>query len=718
MNSRSTYSIDTSQRSSDEHAEYNAGDNPADALHKAAEIGDVAQMEEILRHDPRALDRFHSVHGTTPLCWAADNDRDSSALDFLIRQHADPLIAPRTAYFYYPIAFLISLSPEIQPQLHKNLLSYVQERVVQLFPQMAMLSRDYLISIYYNVLLLIGHDACTLELRTNLSKLKQQIMQRVMTEDERAIISLSLMLAESANLSCDLSLLDKDPCLELISDFPAHIKNDELSCELYLYANHAMEKECSFDLSPYYELALKLMHAPNPAFRAAIHLKKSIYHANSAFESDSDSDSEFSDNEMESESEDEKSVEEPLENLTKFHVENAVDILNNLSFKNDMLALLLRVTVVQVYPVTKTFDSELLLNLLSLSRHFEVNEFALQEIQIIVEVIMAKQALYINDHIQVCTHLTSILIYHRNLIEIDRQIDRPLEASHSEIMGAILEFIGRRSTEILLELAVGETNQYQFDQVLNIFLLCVIIMDYYDLASQPLNFLDDESLGFETLFNFKVTLLTNPATLLMYHPSLEKVLADLLQRTKKYTLTINLIRAAYDIFKTKNMAYFPNYEACLMEALRTTNYSIFTKGLHEIVPMLSFEDNGSLTALVNSLAEHFETFRNETSTLFVELIFNNFIVVHTTHPWLANIYYQAIESVIAEKAAHARIPENYEKEQDRQQAETLCKRMDGILVPQGHPSLFNRFCMFTLEEEQQVNLPLSSGSIASGMRLT
>src|ERR1700722_8435150 len=47
-----------------------AHQQPYDALHEAAEYGDLSQIDLVLNLDPLALNRFHSTQGTTPICWA------------------------------------------------------------------------------------------------------------------------------------------------------------------------------------------------------------------------------------------------------------------------------------------------------------------------------------------------------------------------------------------------------------------------------------------------------------------------------------------------------------------------------------------------------------------------------------------------------------------------------------------------------------------------
>ncbi len=697
MNSRLIYSLDHTYGN---FTEYHAGDNPADAMHKAAEMGDVNQMAIILARDPESLNRLHSVHGTSPLCWAIGNYRDPTALDFLIRYQADPLTALNTASYHYPLAFLTLVQKELQTPLHQLLLNYVEGWIGLLLPQMNSLSTNFLIAIYHNVLLLIGHDIRNDYLFESLPRLKELIMQRDLTSDQREVISLSFMLAETAHLPFDFSGLSNDSCLSLINQFSAHIKDDELSCELVLYANRVMEDEDqSFDLSPYYELALKLMNGSNEAFKASIHLNKSIYHATCEHLSESDSDS----LDMDSGSDDEKSTDELLDNHINFNIQRAIDILNSLAFKNNTLAMLLRTTVAKTFRllVENTRDIEQILELLKLSQNFEMERFALQEIQLITAMFKAKNALLNDDQTELGIHLNHIIYLQRSLSDIDR----PLAAFHSDIMEAALEVIGQEIIGMLAMQVFVENIHNEVFNALNNFVLCVVIMDYYDLIAFPiLDYLSKDSLGFKTLYYFKNEILTNSQALIMYHSYFDQALQHLSYSTKKYTTLLAMITAAFNIFKSQSMdQHFPRYEAALINALRASDYSLFTAGLQEIIPMLANDnDSSAMSPLVNTLAEHFDRFRKTPSKLFIELFFNNFIVARdiVTHPWLASIYYHAIEKVIAEQAAAARMPENSSNLLCRLIAENLSTRMDSILIPQGERSLFSRYCMFTQNNPQ------------------
>jgi hypothetical protein len=292
MNPRLQYNfgnvpVNTAAESTEEKTPDNTTRNvelhsPADALHKAAAAGDVSQITTILSNDPDAINRFHSIHQTTPICWALDNNQDA-AVELLMTRGADFFITAHTYSFYYPLHYMRYKGTEHQLKIFKG----IYEHIISLGNVQNITSPILLTGIYQNLLFLLENSSDI----SHLHKLFEEVRNIIYAGTAITPDLLHLVIREhtvfcqfeqnppkAINLQFvkDMKIRLAIVIERLLISFPTNNKNTNLSYEIFNYAKRLNQQLGVHLLNLCFQTARKLLSENDSHFDAAIALEHTL----------------------------------------------------------------------------------------------------------------------------------------------------------------------------------------------------------------------------------------------------------------------------------------------------------------------------------------------------------------------------------------------------------------------------------------------------------
>jgi ankyrin repeat protein len=289
LNPRFRFSVSESGPSPSQTILLNPGNisyltSSADALHRAASLGDTASMAAILEADPVALNRPHSFHGTTPICWSLLYQKHE-ATELLLSYNPSllPLMVPSESY--YPIYFLNTKSKTYAPvELEViNRTRHVLFNVVS-----ALASNELYVVAYLQGLFALAR--CGLDDYAQLSILVDSLLVRLKNFDIEPGLKncyILITLLGRKTLWDSLGVPEySDPYIELMAEIldltsstPPHPMDPEISHVLFEILRN---KPDSDDLRyvGLFEKALRSSPANNPPFQAAVYLGAAIFYMN------------------------------------------------------------------------------------------------------------------------------------------------------------------------------------------------------------------------------------------------------------------------------------------------------------------------------------------------------------------------------------------------------------------------------------------------------
>ncbi len=331
---------------------------PYDDLHAAAARGDIVAMQAILRQNPEALNRFHSLHGTTPLCWAIMAEEES-AMNLLLEYFADVLLTPLPFINYQPLHFLDLTEEYSRSEVIDKLFATIDTAIKDACIHADKLPPAKVVNLLQTTLLLLRHEyySFTGEIENRILVLKGILDNCIAPVELKTIYKISILhlqqmvydeLVETTpNLMsqaiADLALLLREELERELAKIPHTLRCEDLSMELVLYASSLREAVVTHDnfILLCYSIADQLALGGSLHLRAAIHLQKALHYC-------------------ELETYPTKDVNCMIE------VRQALFILKDIDFKNLSLAELLFDAALQIAANTDTDNTPVLFEMLAL----------------------------------------------------------------------------------------------------------------------------------------------------------------------------------------------------------------------------------------------------------------------------------------------------------------------------------------------------------------
>jgi hypothetical protein len=265
--------------------------SPHDDLHFAAARGLVAEMIAILNNDPGALNRFHSLHGTTPICWAIAADQQS-AIKLLLDYDAQVILTKHPFVFYHPLHFLNYTDEYARTDIIEYLFSNAAAWIKNTYRYANELPHESVINLLQSIFLLLRHEYYdfTGEVEKRILGLKHLLEKFILPDELKIINHISLLhiqhlVYDEMVMSTMMSQAVAELALSLrrqfelaLEEIPQTVRSEDLSVEIFLHANTLTEENATTDnlFMLCYSIADQLAQGGSLNLRAAIHLKKSM----------------------------------------------------------------------------------------------------------------------------------------------------------------------------------------------------------------------------------------------------------------------------------------------------------------------------------------------------------------------------------------------------------------------------------------------------------
>ena len=219
---------------------------PGDALHAAAEIGDIELIREILANDPHAHNKPHSTQHTLPICWALQNQQ-TAAVKLLAECN---LIADDfPLYHYLPLNFMNARWAERNPRLSAHLVARTRKLLDRAFDNIGLASLHELASILQNYLFVAEYSNAD-QLKSILQKIEiafYKLVTSPIVTTEKTLFLVAFLLnfqdqSEIYNLLPEQHQKSVNSLIKKLQSRPCDIEQEFR--EKYNSAFHPLDSNC------------------------------------------------------------------------------------------------------------------------------------------------------------------------------------------------------------------------------------------------------------------------------------------------------------------------------------------------------------------------------------------------------------------------------------------------------------------------------------------
>jgi ankyrin repeat protein len=520
---------------------------PHDDLHVAASRGQINEMSAILERDPDALNRFHSMHGTTPICWALEENKQN-AINFLLDRGANVLVTKHPFVIYHPLHFLQLTDACERTEIIGNLFVLTDSWISDTYKQAKVLPHERVVNLLQSIFLLVQHEyyQYTEALEERIKELELILQNFKLSNEIKIVYNIALLRikhlvfdelvkrtpqARISQALVERALLARRQLELSLEAIPWDIRSEDLSIELYLHANlytdNSDNRDNIFILC--YAIANQLAQGGAANLQAAIHLRKSLLLSS-------------------------KEEHGAIDVDCMIEVGRAIILLSEIKIKNYSLAALLLVAAFKLVDNTSLNNSYVILDMLTL-----------------VEELSPKYIIVIRAKV------TSLLL--RAKLSSENNRSNVTKRLLAEVIGAQLAnsqacVIARQYhadfvKSITKSIVVAEMQRLQAapKETLDIFKNCIYIILNYESATEDLSLSSYlNTIIHKIMLGFHAKVLQDREIFIPLKVLLEEFLNDVIQCSNN--LSVKAVAADFHI-KIANIDYaIQLYQNILFDALR------------------------------------------------------------------------------------------------------------------------------------------------------
>jgi hypothetical protein len=622
-----------------------------DQLHFLARMGDSAAIENYVRVFPESINHFHSVHGTTPICWAIQEGNDTAVIT-LLNLGANLLLTATPLQCNFPLSFYKIKLPEIQTDAHKFLLAKTKA-ALSLCSDPSALSDGDLFNFIQGSWLVMSHEFYLdypdlIVMKNQLLSLTGILLARLagsaqLKADIHLLLSAYLFHNEVAVyqemisynqvnvMSADDShhFIDEVEAIENEIDekldlIPGNDRDADLSIALLIQTSHPSLHsidDSDLDLELYYNISLRLID--DASLSAVILIKKSIFYLV------------YDDLEM------------ALESLA-----DALVRLQLINTKNSYLAAFLFVSVLEIYNEDEIVDNNILIKLLELSLQLDNNTINRCHFGIALEIIRLKHALNANAATSIITQIfTRTSQYFVSLPQ-----PSSLDYHHRKFLDVELSLLGN---EMISHLKSNYQDEEKFLLTSHCLSYCIRILHHYSSATYMAPETEKlEKRVHDLMINFDNEILKNP-DILIRHMSHHIMFLQFQTAYMRSVIVMNMLADIY-IKANRSQDAIAQYKTIL--ALSLDNYDLqsffeASLALHKEMLKLNMPEASYLILFNDALVLLQSNLSLNCMDHFLEVYKHT---VASGHKWLASLYSAALEILI--RVAMQKCSSEYQRE--------------------------------------------------------